>query len=292
MARNSFLSSTRRRGSISFGFIMIQAASRKNPGAMCGEVKRRPSPWPPPAVWKKTGSASGPAGIAAGFAQGLFHVADALLDLVDFLFLGRDLGVFFVYILAAVLLGERLLGIAVILHLRFVVLALQDIELFFSAVQAGISIPELLAPLRLGTFLVFGGLGGVLCLSAGILGRILGSGWGIGGATGRAVADVVVGIDFLRLSRFFFLLLAGPARGIRHRVAGGFLSWVLLLGARRKRGKGEGQNREAYESNRIAQNPWLHRHLQEQTKLRTFSSLCCSFLILLFRPGLCRTAVA
>src|ERR1700675_404750 len=95
MARSSFLSSTRRRGSISFVSIMIYAAGRKNDAAMCGESVEA-------GKWS-TSSGCGPSRVAAGFAQRVFHIGDALLDLFDFLFFGRDFGVVLVDIFAGIL---------------------------------------------------------------------------------------------------------------------------------------------------------------------------------------------
>ncbi len=105
-------------------------------------------------------SGRGPARVAAGLAQRFFHIADLLLELVDFLFLGRDLRIFVVDILARVLLRKRFLGVAVILNLRLVIFALQDIELFLRAAQVGVGFPELLAPLGLCTFFGLGSFAG------------------------------------------------------------------------------------------------------------------------------------
>src|SRR6267378_2620049 len=73
-------------------------------------------------------SGRGPARVATGLAQRLFHTADLLLELVDFLLLCRDLGIFVVDIVASVLLRKGLLRVTVILHLRLVIFALEDIE--------------------------------------------------------------------------------------------------------------------------------------------------------------------
>src|SRR6266481_5242655 len=160
MARNSFLSSTRRRGSISLVSIMFCAASQKNDATMCGESAGRDGSWyflvdsrELAGRWTRPlRLGRGPARVAAGFAQGLFHIADLLLDLVDFLLLCRDLGVFVVDILAGVLLGKGFLRVTVILHLRLVVFALQDVELSLRAVQVGVGFLKLLAPFDLWTF--------------------------------------------------------------------------------------------------------------------------------------------
>src|ERR1700720_3420066 len=116
MARSSFLSSTRRRGSISFVSIMIYAAGWKNDVAMCGESVEGGK--------RSTISGCGPSRVAAGFAERVFHIGDSLLDLFDFFLLCRDLGVFLVDVLASVLFREGLLWIRVILELGFVIFAL------------------------------------------------------------------------------------------------------------------------------------------------------------------------
>ncbi len=79
-------------------------------------------------------SGRGPSRVAAGFAQRVFHIGDALLDLLDFLLLCGDLGIFLVDIFAGVPFRKGLLRVGIILQLGFAILALQDTKFLFGAI--------------------------------------------------------------------------------------------------------------------------------------------------------------
>ncbi len=89
---------------------------------------------------------AGPAGVAAGFAKIVFHIAELLLQVRDFFLLGSNFGSFVVDVLAGVLLGERFLRIVVVLKLLLVFFALQDIEFFFGTSDFVTLSGETLAP--------------------------------------------------------------------------------------------------------------------------------------------------
>src|SRR5271170_2039686 len=67
---------------------------------------------------------AGPAGVAARLAQLIFHIVEALLEFGNLVFLGSNLYVFLVYVFTRIAFAERLLRIRIVLHLRFVLLAL------------------------------------------------------------------------------------------------------------------------------------------------------------------------
>src|SRR6266446_589810 len=301
MVRNSFLSSTRRRGSISFVSIMFCEMSRKNDAAMCGESAGPGSGYRLSLLgWRglagKPGlysSGRGPARIAAGLAQCLFHIADLLLELVDFLLLCRDLSVFVVDILAGVLLGKGFLRVAVILHLRLVVLALQDVEFPLHTVQVGIGVLELLAPLGLCTFFRLGSFAGcILAFRVRLFGCALRSISSGGGASGYEMVYVIVGNDPLGLDGVLLFLLPGLTGGIRYRVAGGLLGILLLLpGGRREGAQRKGHQSQAGKCGAISQNSRVHKYLQgARNSSAATRSLCSSSILPL--PAHRRTAVA
>src|SRR5262245_30244003 len=97
MARSSFLSSTRRRGSM-------------------GRLKK----------------SAGPAGIPTAGAQLVFHVAELLLQIGNLFLLGLDLGGFLVDFGASVLFVHGLLRIGIILNIGLLQFALKNVAFEFS----------------------------------------------------------------------------------------------------------------------------------------------------------------
>src|SRR6476660_1668234 len=134
-----------------------------------------------------------------------------LLDLCHFLLFGGNLGVFFVHVLAVVLLGQGFLRFRVILNLSFLRFALQDVEFAFGVRQLGALITELGLPAgfvvlcrrRRGLVAGCGGLAGA-GIVFGISGRCCrggGGGRSGGGTRRRSRGHVVVGKNFLWLWR-------------------------------------------------------------------------------------------
>src|SRR6476620_5171588 len=110
-----------------------------------------------------------PTYITARPAQLVFHVAQLLFELIDFLLLGRDLCVLFVHLGAAVLLFHGLAWIAVILNLGLLRLALQDVQFLLSLRDLSACLTESLPP---GSLVVFVGR---LARGSARRGRICGS---------------------------------------------------------------------------------------------------------------------
>ena len=88
-----------------------------------------------------------PAGIAAGFANGIFQVGHLLLERFDLGFFGIDFGVFFVDIGTIVLLHQGFLRIGIILDFVFAEFALQDVEFLFGGGEFGVKSPGALVPI-------------------------------------------------------------------------------------------------------------------------------------------------
>src|SRR5262249_55006352 len=72
-----------------------------------------------------------PAGIAARFAQLVFEVVPLLVEGSHFFLLAIDLGGFFVDVVSRILFFHCFCRVRVILHVRLIFFALQNIELFF-----------------------------------------------------------------------------------------------------------------------------------------------------------------
>src|SRR5579859_566178 len=72
-----------------------------------------------------------PSRIAAGLAQLVFHIGELLFQVGDLLLFRADLGVLLVNVFAGVLFHQRFLRVAVILRLRLIGFALQNVEFLF-----------------------------------------------------------------------------------------------------------------------------------------------------------------
>src|ERR1700733_11422355 len=162
---------------------------------------------------------AGPAGVAAARAQLIFQVGQSLLQFGDFVFLRLDLRVLIGDVFARILLGKRLLWIAVVLRLKLLRFALQNVEFLFGLADLRALFREALAP---SGFAIVGSLVVLRRRSVALLSciAVLGVGWsGCRRCWRRSRCYVVIRKNFFRLRRIL-LLLAGFTGSVSNRIAG------------------------------------------------------------------------
>src|SRR5256885_11871119 len=137
MARSSFLSSTRRSGSISFVCSTDKPQRRGRYQHMCGDMQRQLL-------------LARPAWIAVGPAKGVFCIAPLLFQVCNLFLLSFDLRCLLVYFLAGILLLHCLGGIRIILNAVLVFFALEYVEFLFGGGNFCAQIGEAGAPSLFG----------------------------------------------------------------------------------------------------------------------------------------------